>query len=95
MCTDQKASDMPVGVPGDVMQSRFDRPEVNAGDVDAVSGTQDGMPYNLWGMKEPDYVMRMMATGGPNSADNSCKRTTRTWKRGNDHKKIWSRAKTI
>ena len=54
----------PVSVPGDAMQARFDRPGVNVGDVDEVSGTQDGVPYNLWGLKEPNYVMRMMATGG-------------------------------
>ena len=80
----KKRQSWPVGVPGDAMQARFDRPGVNVGDVDAVSGTQDGVPYNLWGMKEPDYVMRMMATGGPNSVDDSCKTTTRTWKRGNE-----------
>jgi hypothetical protein len=80
----KKCQSWPVGVPGDVMQARFDRPRVNVGDVDAVSGTQDGIPYNLWGIKEPNYVMRMMATGGPNSADESCKTTTCTWKRGNE-----------
>jgi hypothetical protein len=80
----KKRQSWPVGVPGDAMQARFDRSGVNVGDVDAVSGTQDGVPYNLWGMKEPDYVMRMMATGGPNSVDDSCKTTTRTWKRGNE-----------
>ena len=75
---------MPAGVPGDAMQARFDRPRVNVGDVDAISGTQDGIPYNLWGMKEPDYVMRMMVTGGANSADDLCKTTTWTWKPGNE-----------
>ena len=80
----KKRQSWPVGVPGDAMQARFDRPGVNVGDVDAISGTQDGIPYNLWGMKEPDYVMRMMATGGPNSADDSCKTTSRTWKHGRD-----------
>ena len=29
------------------------------------NGKQDNVPYFIWGMKEPDYVMRMMATGGP------------------------------
>ena len=80
----KKRQSWPVGVPGDVMQARFDRPEMNVGDVDAISGTQDGTPYFLWGMKEPDYVMRMMATGGPNTPDESYKMTSRTWKRGNE-----------
>jgi hypothetical protein len=60
----KKRQSWPIGVPGDVMQRRFDRPEVKVGDVDAT-GTQDNVPYFIWGMKEPDYVMRMMATGGP------------------------------
>lgn len=69
----KKRQSWPIGVPGDAMQRRFDRPEVNVGDVEAISGTQDGMPYFLWGMKEPDYVMRMMATGGTLGATDSCK----------------------
>ncbi len=62
---------------------RFDRHEVNVGDVDAISGTQDGTPYFLWGIKEPNYVMQMMVTGGPLSPDNSCKVISRIWKHGN------------
>lgn len=65
----KKRQSWPIGVPGDAMQRRFDRPEVNVGDVEAISGTQDGMPYFLWGMKEPDYVMRMMATNGAAGSD--------------------------
>ena len=38
-----------------------------------------GVPYNLWGMKEPDYVMRMMATGGPMLVIETCKETVRKW----------------
>jgi hypothetical protein len=69
----------PAGVPGDAMQSFFDEDGVNVGDNHAISGTMDGVPYNLWGMKEPDYVMRMMATGEPMSALESCKETVRKW----------------
>ena len=55
---------------------------MNVGDVDALEGTmqaEDGaaVPYTLWGMKEPDYVMRMMATGGALMSDASCRKTTR------------------
>lgn len=70
----------PTLVPGDTMQQYFE--EMDVGDTDAVSGTLDGIPYNLWGMKEPDYVMRMMATGGALLADDTCKEATRTWKEG-------------
>ena len=31
-------------------------------------------------MKEPDYVMRMMATGGPLAALDSCKMAKRRWR---------------
>ncbi len=59
------------------MQYRLDRPGVNIGDVDALTGIAEGvngnLMYFLWGMKEPDYVMRMMATGGPLTRDESCK----------------------
>jgi hypothetical protein len=47
----------PIGVPGDAMQTRFDWPGVNVGDVDTILGTLDEMPYFLWGMKVPTYVM--------------------------------------
>lgn len=40
------------------------------------------MTYNLWGMKEPDYVMRMMATGGLLAALDSCKMAKRRWREG-------------
>lgn len=72
----------PIGVPGDAMQRRFDRPEVRVGDVDAISGKLDDVPYYLWGMKEPDYVMMMMATGGPLGSNDECRETKRRVKEG-------------
>jgi hypothetical protein len=59
------------------MQLYFDGKEV--GSIDAVAGTLDGIPYNIWCMKEPDYVMRMMATGRALLADDNCKEVTRNW----------------
>jgi hypothetical protein len=56
----KKHQSWPGGVPGDAMQAGFNRPGVNVGDVDTISRTQDGMPYFLWGMKEPNYVIHMM-----------------------------------
>ena len=47
----------PTKVPGNAMQQHFDEEGVNVGDTDAIQGTMDGIIYNLWGMKEPDYVM--------------------------------------
>ncbi len=51
------------------MQQYFDGKEV--GSIDAVAGTLDGIPYNIWCMKEPGYVMRMMAPGGALLADDN------------------------
>jgi hypothetical protein len=44
-----------------------------------ISGTMDGIPYNLWAMKEPDYIMKMLACGGMLQALDSCKETVRHW----------------
>jgi hypothetical protein len=63
------------GVLGDAMQRFFDKEGVNIRDHHAIAGTIDGVAYNLWGMKEPDYVMGMMATGGPSAAYEMCKET--------------------
>ena len=34
------------------------------GETDYIQGTFDYVIYNLWGMKEPNYVMRIIATSG-------------------------------
>ena len=44
------------------MAAYFESKEV--GDVDAVAGEMDGVPYNIWGFKEPNYMMKLMVTGG-------------------------------
>ncbi len=64
------------------MQQFFDVDGVNVGDNHAILGTMDDVVYNLWGMKEPDYVMRMMATGGPLAVYESCREALRKWTDG-------------
>ena len=54
--------------------------ELEVGETDTIQGTVDDVIYNLWGMKEPNYVMRMMDTGGCLLADETCKETVRRWK---------------
>ena len=49
-------------------------------DTYSIKGTVDYVIYNLWGMKEPNYVMRTMATGGRLLADETCKETIIRWK---------------
>ena len=61
----------PTLVPGDKMDVYF--ASKNVGDVNAIQGQKDGIDYTFWGMKEPDYVMRIMATGGALISDDSCK----------------------
>jgi hypothetical protein len=72
----------PAGVLGDAMQRFFDEEGVNVRDHHAIAGTMDGVAYNLWEMKEPNYVMRMMATGGPLAAYETCKETVQKWMGG-------------
>ena len=37
---------------------------VHLGETDAIQVTVDDVIYSLWGMGEPNYVTRIMATGG-------------------------------
>ena len=48
-------------VPGKYMEDNFR--EVEVGETDAIQVTVDDVIYNLWGIKEPTYVMRIMANG--------------------------------
>jgi hypothetical protein len=48
-------------VPGDEMSQAFD--DANIGLSMAILGLLDGVKYFLWGLEEPSYVMKMMATG--------------------------------
>ena len=34
------------------------------GDVDAIKGSMDGVPFHIHAMKEPDYIMMLMPTYG-------------------------------
>ena len=54
--------------------------EVEVGETDSTQGKVDDVIYNLWGMKETTYVMRMMATGGRLLVDDTFKETVRRWK---------------
>ena len=66
-------------VPGKETEDHFG--EVEAGETDAIQVTVDDAIYNLWEMKEPNYVMMMMMdTGGRLLVDDTCKETVRRWK---------------
>jgi hypothetical protein len=38
--------------------------ENDIGNVDALNGTSDGVPYNIMCMKDVDYTMKLMSTYG-------------------------------
>jgi hypothetical protein len=76
----KKCGYWPAYVPGDAMTDAF--AEAQIGDSMGISGTLDGEEYFLWGLKEPSYVMKMMATGGPLLANESCGEQKRRWMEG-------------
>ena len=68
----------PSTVPGKVMEDHFGEVEVR--EIFAIQETVDDVIYNLRGMNEPTYVMRIMDTGVRLLADDTCKDTVRIWK---------------
>ena len=54
------------------------------GETDAVQGEVDVI-HNLWGMKEHNYVMRMVATSCCPLEDDTCKDTVRRWKENREY----------
>jgi hypothetical protein len=58
-------------VPGDTMTEASN--EAQVGDSMAISDILNGIRYFLWGLKEPSYVMKMMATRGPLISNDSYK----------------------
>ena len=50
------------------------------GETDYIQGKVDDVIYNLFGMKEHNYVMKIMYNCGLFLADEKCKETVRRWK---------------
>ena len=50
------------------------------GETDYIQVTVDDFIYNFGGMKEHNYLMRMMDTGGRLLAGDTWKETVRRWK---------------
>ena len=68
----------PAIVSGKEMEDHFW--EVEVGETDAIQGTFDDVIYDLLAIKDPNYVIRMMSTGGGVLADETCKETVIIWK---------------
>ncbi len=63
-------------VPGEAIDLHFQSKDV--GDMDIFAGNLDGVEYFIWEMKEPDYIMKIMGTGGALVTD-GCKEVWRKW----------------
>ena len=61
-CPHKKRRYWPKHVPGDNVITHFTRKQV--GDADAIHGDLDGIPFHIFAMKEPDYMMQIMSTYG-------------------------------
>ena len=62
---------------GEDIKSHFADKEVGA--TDAWAGKSDGVPFHIYTMKEPDYIMSLMSTYGTNQQIDG-KETQRDWK---------------
>ena len=62
---------------GDEVKQHFNDKEV--GDADSWGGKLEDVPFHVFAMKEPDYVMARMSTYGTNARD-GYKETRREWK---------------
>ena len=65
----------PKFIAGDAIDEHFTDKAVGA--VDALTGVLNSVRYYVFGMKEPNYTMKIMATGGVIESDDTCKTATR------------------
>lgn len=66
-------------MPANEMNSHFSMVRVIVGDTDAIPGVSDVVAYNFWAMKEPEYVMKMMAPDDNFTANHTSRRTIHCW----------------
>ena len=67
----------PKYIHGDGVKEHFNDKEV--GDANSWGGKLEGVPFHVFTMKEPDYVMSLISTYGTNVWD-GYKETRRKWK---------------
>ena len=65
----------PKYIKGDAIKQHFNDKAV--GDCNSWKGTMEKVPFHVYAMKEPDYIMSLMSTYGTNQ--HSCKETTCEW----------------
>ena len=54
-----------------------------------MQGTVDYVIYILWGMKDPNYVTRIMTSGGRLLANDTCKETVIRWNENREDMVGW------
>ena len=59
--------------------------EVEVGETYSIQVRFDDVIYNLWGMKGPNYVVRIMANSGHLLADEICKENVIIWKENGEY----------
>jgi hypothetical protein len=69
-------------VPGEAINREFDNQDLMVGDKLAISKKLDDKEYFLWNLKKPTYIMKMMATGEPLLANDSCGEQKQRWTEG-------------
>ena len=69
----------PAYVPGKAINAKFTELGKGVGDWLVISGKLSGEDYFLWALKEPSYVMKMMAMGGPLLPNESCGELKWVW----------------
>ncbi len=72
----------PAFFPGEAINRQFNNLGLGVGDLLAISGKLDGEDYFLWGLKEPSYVMKMMAMRGPLLVNEGCGEQKPRWTEG-------------
>eukprot|EP00559_Dactyliosolen_fragilissimus_P002711 CAMPEP_0184872744 /NCGR_PEP_ID=MMETSP0580-20130426/41459_1 /TAXON_ID=1118495 /ORGANISM="Dactyliosolen fragilissimus" /LENGTH=665 /DNA_ID=CAMNT_0027375583 /DNA_START=1012 /DNA_END=3007 /DNA_ORIENTATION=+ len=58
------------------------------GECDSLRGTLDAVPYDVFCMKEPDYIMKLMSTYGGLTFPKNQRISKRTWKENGETKNI-------
>ena len=77
----------PLYIDGNIFQKHLD--DKNIGDCEARKGVKDGLSFYIYSMKEPDYMMLMMATYGT-LEENKSSTAKRKYKNENGNEKIVS-----
>ena len=76
----------PKFVPGEAIDQHFKDKEV--GETDSLYGELEGVHYDIFGMKEPDYIMKIMSTyGGLNVNDGQRESMRKYFKDGTEVEK--------